>query len=331
MWKLIEWLLAGPPQRRTAAASKPAMAVVEVYPPAQDQAVAPQEPDGRIFDPAVRHGGKAFRTGDPHFATAEDARRWYAARDALIDHVLRRVARSPWQPRLALRGSSLMRHQVGEAARPPRDIDWMVLPPGLGLHMPSGVELVDEIDRLVAGGGLPDGIAIRGPAAREGIWAYERAEGVRLTFAWQSGELPSGSLQLDFTFGEPLAELAEETELTLSDGERVSLLAAPAGLALCWKLLWLGTDGFPQGKDLYDAVLLAERHGLSTELLARVVAPAVADGAVIQLLPDVESWRVDWDNFLRECPWVEGGQLQWKQRLAAAIAPAYAQDRAAAE
>ncbi|PYC74957.1 hypothetical protein C7C45_03455 [Micromonospora arborensis] len=36
------------------------------------------------------------------------------------------------------------------------------------------------------------------------------------------------------------------------------VLAAPAPLALAWKLLWLATDRYPQGKDLYDAALLAE-------------------------------------------------------------------------
>ena len=41
-------------------------------------------------------------------------------------------------------------------------------------------------------------------------------------------------------------------------GVAAPMLAAPAPLALAWKLLWLATDTYPQGKDLYDAVLLAE-------------------------------------------------------------------------
>lgn len=44
--------------------------------------------------------------------------------------------------------------------------------------------------------------------------------------------------------------------------------------SLAWKLLWLYSDIHPQGKDLYDAVLLAERTALQTSLLKTVLQDA---------------------------------------------------------
>lgn len=37
-------------------------------------------------------------------------------------------------------------------------------------------------------------------------------------------------------------------------------------------------------------------------------------------------WRVDWDNFKKEYPHVQGTALDWQTRLAAALAPTFAEE-----
>ncbi|GGN56933.1 hypothetical protein GCM10010112_09260 [Actinoplanes lobatus] len=51
------------------------------------------------------------------------------AHRAALDHILGVVAEQPWAECLVLRGSMTMASWVGDAARPPGDIDWVVWPP----------------------------------------------------------------------------------------------------------------------------------------------------------------------------------------------------------
>ena len=44
------------------------------------------------------------------------------------------------------------------------------------------------------------------------------------------------------------------------------LRVASMETSLAWKMLWLHTDGYPQGKDLFDAVLLSRHVGLSAPM-----------------------------------------------------------------
>ncbi|ODV17773.1 MAG: hypothetical protein BGP24_10835 [Lysobacterales bacterium 69-70] len=277
-----------------------------------------------FFDPAVQHYRCAFRHAEPVFVQAEDRQRWLAARQRVMDHVLGLIARSPWQSRLVLRGSALLRTQLGAAARRPGDIDWVVLPPALAANSPSGREIIDDIARLVGSRPQVDaGTTIDAERYAIGaIWTYERAEGRRLTFTWSVDGLPPGTLQQDFVYGEPLAEAPAETAVTLGSGATVELLAASPALSLCWKLLWLGNDIHPQGKDLYDAVLLAECTRLPPGLLEAVVtqAAAAAREQPMPLPPEIDEWDVDWENFRREYPDVAGDVEDWKRRLAVALA-----------
>lgn len=71
-------------------------------------------------------------------------------------------------------------------------------------------------------------------------------------------------------FNEHLPAAAEPTEVSLSgDGPAALVLAVTPELSLAWKVQWLITDMYPQAKDLYDAVLLAERTPLRCLALAR--------------------------------------------------------------
>ena len=102
------------------------------------------------------------------------------------------------------------------------------------------------------------------------IWTYERADGLRLALPFDTPDLANGTVQIDVVFGEHLP-LAPQP-LTLP-GVAVPVLAAPASLALPWKLMWLATDCYPQGKDLYDAALLAEHCRVEQTLVRDLLRP----------------------------------------------------------
>jgi hypothetical protein len=276
-----------------------------------------------FFDPAVQHYRCAFRHAEPVFERPEDGERWRAARQRVMDHVLALIARSSWQQRLVLRGSALLRTQLGAAARKPGDIDWVVLPAELKASDPSGIEIVQDIAGLIGSRPRIHDILIDADHYAIGaIWTYERAEGRRLTMTWSVDGLPPGTVQQDFVYGEPLPETPPETDVVLGDGTTVPLLAASPALSLCWKLLWLGSDMHPQGKDLYDAVLLAERTPLPPDLLdaVRDHAEASPQGVSVRVPLEIDEWHVDWKNFQLEYPGVEGELAAWKRRLAAALA-----------
>lgn len=110
-----------------------------------------------------------------------------------------------------------------------------------------------------------------------------------------------------------------------SDHREIALSAASPELSLAWKLLWLFTDAYPQGKDLYDAVMLAERYPLSQPLLDRMVAAVCEENG--------EYWRkglfagsfddafeenfvdIEWLTFAAEYPWVDPDLEGWVDRL----------------
>jgi hypothetical protein len=126
-------------------------------------------------------------------------------------------------------------------------------------------------------------------------------------------------------FGEDLAEPPDRTTVPTADGEGVTVWAAGPGQSLAWKLLWLDTDMHPQGKDLYDAALLAGQVFLPRAVLGRTLR----EGGGARRLPDtaaelVGRWDVEWDHFLREYPRVDGDDTAWRGRLAAALAPTFA-------
>jgi hypothetical protein len=155
--------------------------------------------------------------------------------------------------------------------------------------------------------------------AMEDLWTYERAPGRRLVLPWTSTGLPSGVVQMDFVFNEQLPQQPAVTEISTAGGDTVSVLAASPELSLAWKLLWLETDMYPQGKDLYDATLLAERYTVPLELLRHVLGKELGAGAVHFTPASVLAWDVDWQNFVDEYPDVTGTAKQWQQRLAESL------------
>lgn len=291
----------------------------------------PHATQEEVFDPALKQFDHAFRSAEPAFADPGLADRWWAANHSAMEHVLRAVASTRWADSLVLRGSMTMPLWVGEQARRPRDLDFVVLPATRSAEHHDSVRMLDDLVTAVGALDPPAELVFDvAGTRREGIWTYERASGRRLVIPWQHAEgphevLPPGAVQVDVVFQEPLPQAPQVTVV----GD-VPVLAVGPELSLAWKVQWLLTDMYPQGKDLYDAVLLAERTALSRELLVPLLRPELGEEAErideTALRPRDAIRQVgdqEWAHFVRDCPWVEGGPDEWIDRFEAALAPTF--------
>jgi hypothetical protein len=166
---------------------------------------------------------------------------------------------------------------------------------------------------------------IRSAVAVDDIWTYERAPGRRVVFPWRAPGLPDGVVQVDMVIGEALVEPARRMIFPAADRGCISVRAAGPAQSLAWKLLWLATDFYPQGKDLYDAVLLAERFALPYATLERAFSRTDAR-ALPGTASEFVSFRdVDWNNFRAEYPNVGDRPDEWLNRLRRALEPTFAE------
>ncbi|MEV7506413.1 nucleotidyl transferase AbiEii/AbiGii toxin family protein [Streptomyces sp. NPDC090085] len=269
----------------------------------------------RVFDPALKHFGYGYRIADtvvdPALRTA-----WRAARRTALDVVARGVARSGWADSLVLRGSMLMAGWFGEAAREPHDLDFVVVPQDWGIGEPRTERLLRAVaeaaERAAADEG---GLAMPADGAvAEDIWTYERVPGRRLVLPWSAPGLPGGQVQLDFVFNEALPVAPEPAEVA-----GVLLPAATRELSLAWKLMWLAGDMYPQGKDLYDAVLLAEACDLPYALLEEVFRLS-GEWEVRDLVPPAPDTfgrfdGTDWTGFAQEYPGIDCSGRRYEDRM----------------
>lgn len=279
----------------------------------------------RIFDPGLQQFRYGFRLGGPVIEDPEEAARWRAARTEVMDHLLRVISTSRWNDCLVLRGSLLMKAWFGDAARDPGDIDWVVRPADIGIGDIRAEELLDGLLGLVSEQPRAGEATITaGEIAIDEIWTYERVPGKRIVFPWTAGDLPVGTVQMDLVFGEELAVDPELTSVPANDGGSALMWTATPELSLAWKLLWLVSDHYPQGKDLYDATLLAEGTPLRLEILEQVFSaseyPLDLESKPRFMYEEV----VDWDNFVLEYPSVRGTAEDWLDRLSAALSPTFA-------
>ncbi|MFB7274624.1 nucleotidyl transferase AbiEii/AbiGii toxin family protein [Streptomyces sp. NPDC056244] len=280
-----------------------------------------------VFDPALKQFANAYRAGEPRFPDEETGRAWHRARRTVLDLVLAAVAEGPWADHLVLRGSVLMATWFGERARDPGDLDFVVVPRDWAMDEPRTAGLFEAIARDTAALARTRGDRVVIDAAgmvTEDIWTYERVPGRRMLLPWSAPGIPGGTVQLDLVFNELLPAPAEPTELRpLGDGPGCRLLAASPGLSLAWKLLWLVSDAYPQGKDLYDAVLLAEHTAPEYGL----VRDAFVLGGYEGLRPPGRWWleplyaEVGWEHFTADHPWIEGSAQTYTDRLGRALEP----------
>jgi hypothetical protein len=138
-------------------------------------------------------------------------------------------------------------------------------------------------------------------------YAYGGA-GVRVTVPFDGG-----GVQMDFAYDETLPEPAVLTAIPRADGTRQALWTAGPALSLAWKLQWLAADqttrGAGDGKDLYDAVLLAELPGMRlSPRLSRLPGLAALNPATV------------WTWTITDHPSMHGAVADWLDRLAHALA-----------
>ncbi|MFF8770358.1 nucleotidyl transferase AbiEii/AbiGii toxin family protein [Kitasatospora sp. NPDC015120] len=294
--------------------------------PIADEAVH-QQP---VFDPALAGYARALRPSEPVFTDPGLAGRWLAARREALNTVLSAVAASPWAEHLVLRGSILLRAWYGEQAREPGDLDFVVQPTDWPLEDERTGRMLTE---LAAGAEALCGGA-HGDEARPGrvrlhadravdddIWTYGRVPGRRLVLPWTAPGLPGGTVQLDFVFTEHLPAAPEPCELPGVEGP---LLAATPALSLAWKILWLVSDSHPQGKDLYDAVLLSRTARVSYALLREVFVRSEEHYARWPVLPGhIADADVDWDEFAKDHPGLAGPVDDYPAELLAGLSTTF--------
>lgn len=270
----------------------------------------------QVFDPALKHFPLGVQPGDPPFEDPQQLAAWRKQQRQVMAHVLRSIADSPAAPSLVLRGSALMCAWFGELARPPKDLDFVVVPDTLGIEDRRAVELLEAVVTAVVSRPCPWARLDREDVARDPIWTYDRVPGTRLVFHWAADGMPWGATQLDFVFGERLPVASEALNVALDAGAPARLQTAPQDLSLAWKLLWLHSDMHPRGKDLYDAMLLAESTPLPQSLLDAVFQIAGSEPVRAEELPHFSSSALEWIGFE---PHDEASVETWNARLARAL------------
>lgn len=265
------------------------------------------EPDDNrpdVFDPALKQYGAAFIKGPPRIEDPAEAARFREARSRLLRRCLVGIGRTPVGTQVVARGSAVLELWYGERARPAKDLDLVVAAEALKPDSKEGWQLMADLSRAVTEALRLEGIHLD-PATIpvDGIWTYERAEGRRLTFPWTwEGRVRDG-VQVDVVFNEPM--FWSPLQQTV-DGVKVQVATPVESLA--WKLLWVTNDEYPQVKDLYDAVLLAENTHLTPGFLRHVFEAkkgrwqeSFAEGKFELAGP------LDWPNFVLDHPTLASG------------------------
>ncbi len=296
------------------------------FPPTFGAPLGPDEKEeDLVFDPSTQHYARAFRRGDPRLPPNQ-MQRWHQARRQVMQHLLEIAVTGTRADQLVLRGSLTMKALVGDAAREPGDIDWVIVPESIRMNQAAAQQIIQGIIRGVTANPhcLDAAVDVSGITQTD-IWTYDRAPGRRVAFPWRCRDLPAAVVQMDFVFEQKLHTPPHEVSIDLAELGPVSLMSASCEESLAWKLLWLCSDIHPQGKDLYDAVLLAEKTTLSAALLKQVFA----DADYLKHLGSAKRFpfefetdtNLDWENFLKECPWVSGTAEEWMKRLQESLRP----------
>ncbi|MBC7805530.1 MAG: nucleotidyl transferase AbiEii/AbiGii toxin family protein [Akkermansiaceae bacterium] len=269
----------------------------------------------------------------------------YSARGRVIHHLLELINRSGLGELVVLRGSLLMKAWYGDAAREPGDIDW-VLRDDESQYKPTFFrERLKNFLRSVAKHSDVGGVRINSRKIVEDAintkGEYQSLVGRRLIFPWQSAGKASGTIQMDFAFDEVLRVSPSWTAIPNPVGEETRVWAVSKEESLAWKIVWLEHDAGnttpsqltvgtkPKGKDLYDAVLLAEDIFLPMDLLLRVCAEhywymtSANSGNPFGSEAFPLMWDVDWEPFQKEHPKITGWATDWQMRLAYALSPTF--------
>ena len=287
--------------------------------------VEPRRPD--VFDPALKQYPRAFVKGPP--AAESEARALDAARSGLLRTCLHGLASSSVRDALVLRGSLTLEAWFPDRARRAHDIDFVVRDAASAPDSASAQTLLTGIREAMCGALMARDVhVLDDEIALDAIWTYERAEGRRLSVPWIFAGSMRDAIQIDIVFREPLQD-APTLEVLRYTADTHGYREVPAGPSLwyasraeslAWKLLWLGTDMYPQAKDLYDAVLLAEHAPLPFELLHRVFEAKGEKWAHGSDTTYIRDWNIEWESFALEYPELAAGNaVAWRERLIGAL------------
>lgn len=255
-----------------------------------------------VFDPSLRHYPNAFvqRAEDP------------ARRAVALAVCLAALGSSPLASALVVRGSVAMARWFPGRARNPRDLDLVVRDPRVRASSVEAMHLLTDLKDAARVALERTARVLTEEITIDAIWTYERAEGRRLSIPFVSRDDEGDAVQVDVVFEEPLCDAPHRESI-----EGHPVLFASRAESLAWKLLWLDTDRYPQPKDLYDALLLAESTSLSSGLVAQVY-----EGKGERWTPDLERFAalaIDWPNLEREYPELAGGERRWGEELVTAL------------
>ncbi|MBF9072372.1 nucleotidyl transferase AbiEii/AbiGii toxin family protein [Streptacidiphilus sp. NEAU-YB345] len=329
-WQNFGWRSTNVPQAPLDPEERTRLDLPETLRPV----ASPRAEQRSVFDPALKQHANAYRAADPSFGDPRLDIAWKAERRKARDLVLSAIAETPWADGLVLRGSVLLRAWFGDVAREPGDLDFVVSPTDRRIDEPRTATMLAGITQAVQEAADASSGSVRFQAAdaiSEDIWTYDRVPGRRLLLPWTvpgASELPGGAIQLDLVFNENLPIAPELLHIPPSggDGTGALLQAVTPELSLAWKLMWLLTDTHPQGKDLYDAVLLAEHTTLRYQILREVFLDAEAGDAS----HPVDSDRIgnldlggEWRHFVSEYPALPADENNLVIRLVAATAPTF--------
>ena len=283
------------------------------FPPDAEELAADAASEGAPCEPPSPHDLASVATdNEPELRLRQQE---------LTHHLMNVISQSFWFDHLVLTGSHMMRFWFGEKARRPGDVDWLVRPQKLRGHHSNVVEMMEAM--IAVARKAPDingtrvvasGIEIRN------ISIYGQETGKRVLFPWCSDTGMHDIVQMDFCFGTELNHGIRPILFPLATGGALPLLAVTRQELLLWKLYWLHQDDLSRqsrGKDLYDAVLLAEETDLPFSLLEKAVPELAADSDMPL------QWDVEWDEFLGQYPQVRGEAFDYQRRLWAALAPTF--------
>lgn len=266
-----------------------------------------------------------------------------ASQWAVIHHLLDLANRAGLGELFALRGSLLLKAWYGNNAREPGDIDWVwangddrIASHGLSkgrftLFLRLVMKHPATCDVTIAIRKITDAPISDNDEYRPGI------SGRRLTFPWRDATGATGAVQVDFALYDyndiPLVTVSRAAIPNRATGVPTYVTAVSKEDALLWKLRWLDADaterGAAQGKDLYDAVLLAEDIRLPVALFVSRLPPSLHDYTQV-LLTEPSGlgefplmWNVDWESFQQAHPQIDGSAMDWQIRLTLALAPTF--------
>lgn len=278
-----------------------------------------------VFDPALKHFSKGFRPGElKEPSNQREKAIWKDTRQMAIEQVLGIIGQSKWAEHLVIRGSVSMSIWYPDTAREPRDIDFVFQPHTVKINDRSFKEFYQFLQNEIKTNSVSEVFVFaQEDISSDGIWTYERADGRRLSIPWKRQGIPDGEVQIDIVFGEKLTEPPVDLIVPTISG-RYQFLSASKELSLAWKILWLSTDMHPQGKDLYDAVLLAEDPAtdLATQTLRTVLenCEEYSPGYLAELFSS-HAEIYEWQHFTNDYPEISCTPKELVARLNRAIKP----------